>query len=293
VPPELTGHPDAETLAEYLGGGPAEPERSRVQAHLIACADCRIMVADAAAFSASNTTSTSSGVHDRRASVHPFRSRSIIAGVVTALAAAALVVFAVRLVRPDWLGRGGVRSDREWHDLIAAANAEPTRPIDARLSGGFGYRPPPPVVRGLRAGEPSPALRIAVAGVEQRVGGAQSLDDQAALAAALLVGGEIDRAITILESVVNARPTDAAALSDLGAAYLARAQHGSSADLQRASAVLDRALRVTPDFHEALFNRAIAAELTDPSTARAAWSAYLAVDHQSPWAAEARRRERR
>jgi tetratricopeptide (TPR) repeat protein len=290
VPTELTGHPDAETLAEYLEGGPAGPERSRVQAHLIVCGDCRTMVADAAAFSASNTASTSSGAHVGRSSARSFR-RSTIVGVATALAAAALLVLAVRLVRPDWLGRSDIRNDREWHDLIAAADAQPTRPIDARLSDGFGYRPPPPVVRGLAGREQTPALRIAVAGVEQRAGGAPSLDDQAALAVALLVAGEVDRAITLLESVVNARPTDATALNDLGAAYLTRAQHGSNADLQKASAVLDRALRAKPDFPEALFNRAIAAELSDPSTARAAWTAYLAVDSQSPWAAEARRRQ--
>jgi tetratricopeptide (TPR) repeat protein len=290
VPRELTGHPDAETLAEYLDGGPAEPERSHVEAHLIACADCRTIVAEAAAFSTSNATAASSGARGSRSSVQPFRSRSTIVGVATALAAAALLVFAVRLVRPDWLGLGNIRNDREWRDLIAAVDAESTRPIDARLSGGFGYRPPPPVVRGVAGGEQSPAIRIAVAGIEQRAG-ARSLDDQSALATAVLVAGEEDRAITILESVVNARPADAAALSDLGAAYLARAKHGSTADVQKASTVLDRALRAKPDSPEALFNRALAAQLTDPASARAAWTAYLAVDSRSPWADEARRRQ--
>jgi Flp pilus assembly protein TadD len=142
----------------------------------------------------------------------------------------------------------------------------------------------------VAGGEQSPAIRIAVAGIEQRAG-ARSLDDQSALATAVLVAGEEDRAITILESVVNARPADAAALSDLGAAYLARAKHGSTADVQKASTVLDRALRAKPDSPEALFNRALAAQLTDPASARAAWTAYLAVDSRSPWADEARRRQ--
>jgi len=107
-----------------------------------------------------------------------------------------------------------------------------------------------------------------------------------------LLAGSADEGLQALERATVAGPGDPRALSDLGAAYLARGVAGGDGnDVAEALETIDRALVAAPDLLEARFNRALALdEMPLPGEAARAWQAYLELDAQSPWAAEARGR---
>ena len=200
-------------------------------------------------------------------------------------------------------GSGGVsgRGDRnrivsvevsespELRALVAAVGSD--RTIEARLTGGFAHG----ALRGpVRAGEPaaetvSPDVRIAAATIEKRVAELRSPQNLRALGIAELITGNYAQAVPILEEAADQPNPDAHALSDLAAAYLARATRADqSQDLAKALAVADRATTADPVLAEAWFNRACALEhLGLADQAVAAWREYLKVDSRSPWADEA------
>src|SRR5206468_9337074 len=102
--------------------------------------------------------------------------------------------------------------------------------------------------------------------------------------------GDISRAVPVLEDAADKSSFDARILSDLSAAYLARAAHDNQAqNLARALAAADRAVKADSTLAEASFNRALALErLGHQEEARPAWQTYLQIDNTSVWANEAR-----
>ena len=114
------------------------------------------------------------------------------------------------------------------------------------------------------------------------------------LGIAYLVVGDTDRSATMLEQAADLAPTDARVLSDLSAAYLARAgRQRQPEDLNKALALAERAIKADPKLAEAWFNRAYALEKSARvEEARRAWEAYLKIDEHSGWADEARRHAR-
>ena len=157
-----------------------------------------------------------------------------------------------------------------------------------RLTGGFAYAPVRGPVRGANDISLSPDVRIAIAEIEKQYAA------KPVAAAAALVSGDANRAILILEAQSQLRPNDPKILSDLAAAYLARAARTASTDdASRALAAANRALEIDRLMPEALFNRALALQMSGMTEdARIAWQAYLAVDDRSGWADEARARLR-
>ena len=198
------------------------------------------------------------------------------------LAAAATIVLAVNLFGP--FGSNG--DERALTQLVAAVGTE--RTFDSRLTGGFAYAPVRGAVRGSTDTlKLSPDVRIAIAEIEKQYAA------KPVAATAALVAGDANRAIDILEANAQLRPTDPKILSDLSAAYLARAARSSSTDdASRALAAANRALEVDRLMPEALFNRALALEMAGMADARIAWQAYLTIDDRSGWADEARTRLR-
>ncbi|HEV8577607.1 MAG TPA: CHAT domain-containing protein [Thermoanaerobaculia bacterium] len=166
------------------------------------------------------------------------------------------------------------------------------RLIEPRLAGGFAHAPctsEPPrgdrLVPGVRCSPPpTGAERREVGRVVRRL----RQPEETALALLLLEADRTDRAIQQLAKL--AQPGTARALSNLGAAYLVRAQRQDEPrDLLTAVGILDRAVQADAAFPEALFNRALALEkLFLTAEAQQAWVAYLALDSTSRWAREAR-----
>jgi CHAT domain-containing protein len=107
--------------------------------------------------------------------------------------------------------------------------------------------------------------------------------------AALLVGHSSE-AVRILENVVAREPSDADAWNDLAAAYCEYGEVTTNPLFDaKALAAVDRALELSPDLREALFNRAIALEkLGLLQQALGAYRAYSIVDARSAWSSEAR-----
>jgi tetratricopeptide (TPR) repeat protein len=226
--------------------------------------------------------------------VIPFRARRWVTGVGAGLAAAAALVLAIQVARPEWVsGLFRPRGDRpELQELIAAVAKEPTRPVEGRLSGGFKYAPPPSPTRGAADREASPDVRIAAAKIEKVAAEKETADARAALGAALLALGETHQGVLALEAAAQMSPENPFIQSDLTAAYLARSRReGGAQDLARAISAAGLALKSNPDLIEALFNRALGLEMLGPaSAARDAWNEYLKRDASSAWADEARRR---
>jgi hypothetical protein len=287
-----TGHPSVEMLAAYADQKLTPAEALDIERHASVCDGCRDVLADTAAFLRSDhargTTSVRS--HEPRAS-----PRRVAKPLVLVLAAAAIVVFAVRTAPPewlpDWLSPDSARA--AFPALLAAAADEPTRFTEGRLTGGFPYRPSPSVTRGTEKRVVSPEVGIAAARIEQRASGRQeSAEDLAAMGIAFLAMAEPERAISALERASMTDPDNPTIQSDLAAAYLSRGSDIDK-DYERALAASERTLAVREPPIEALFNRAVALErLGARDRAAEAWQEYLKRDPSSSWANEARERVR-
>jgi CHAT domain-containing protein/tetratricopeptide (TPR) repeat protein len=181
--------------------------------------------------------------------------------------------------------------------LARAASEAPYRSLEGRLIGPFRYLSPEPVMRGTV--EPSTPLDLRRASLEAQKRAQDSPSAQTLRASALghLLTGELDPAIAQLEEAKKLDPKNVAILSDLAAAYLARAHQKSgseegnaaASDFEAALAAANAALDREPRSPEARFNKALILEAQHlREEAAAAWRAYLEVDGSSPWAAEAR-----
>src|SRR5579864_1560956 len=255
-------HPDAERLAEYADSLLPADARTEIERHLIACPDCRAVVAETMVCAERERIAESHHANpSSSARVSPFRSRPWVRGVAATLAAAAVLFVAARVVRPPWLeGVIGFRSDPpELRELIAVLGNAPVRPVDARLPGGFKYAPPRSPTRGAgapgpRESETSPDVRIAAAKIEKlaQQGGPGSFPE--ALGLAYLALGRPDRTVAVLESSPSPSTN---ALTTLAAAYLARGEPG---DALRAVGAARKALDRSPADQAAAFDYALALE---------------------------------
>jgi tetratricopeptide (TPR) repeat protein len=263
--------PSLETIGAFVDGRFTERERDVVADHLASCEACYFVFVESSRLRAAAPTTT----------VIPFQRRRSTWRIAAGLAAAATLVLSVNLYNAR---RGSDAAALA--ELVAAAGT--TRTVEPRLTGGFAYAPVRGPVRGPNDVELSPDTRIAIAVIEKQFA------TRPVAGTAALIGGDSDRAIMILEASAQLRPDDPKILSDLAAAYLARASRSnSSEDVSRALAAANHALEFNRLLPEALFNRALALQMSGQTgDARIAWQAYLGVDDQSAWASEARARLR-
>jgi tetratricopeptide (TPR) repeat protein len=213
------------------------------------------------------------------------RGWAIAAG---SLAAAAALVFIV--AQPEWL-RLRSTDTSALEQLVAAAGTE--RFFEPRLSANFAYGPLRPELRGDRDGARSNAALLTTASAAERAASdAPSAANLHAWGVAQLLLGRTDDSIATLLRATRVSTSDANLLSDLSAAYLARAARSSAtADFDAALSRADAALAIQPTSASAAFNRALALEgLGRTDDALAAWQVLLTIDSQSGWAQEARTR---
>jgi tetratricopeptide (TPR) repeat protein len=266
--------PSLETIGAFVDGRFKDREREKIADHLASCETCYFVFAEAA-----RTRVTA----QPRAEVVPFTPRRMTWQMMAGLAAAAMVVLAINVWRP--FGASG--DDRALGELVAAVGT--ARTFEPRLTGGFAYAPVRGPVRGSNdAPNLSPDVRIAIAEIEKQRAA------RPIAAAAAIVAGEPDRAVSILETASEQNPASAQILSDLSAAYLVLAERNNSdTDAGRGLATANRALEIDRLMPEALFNRALALQMLNMTDdARTAWQSYLTIDDRSGWADEARARLR-
>jgi CHAT domain-containing protein len=198
-----------------------------------------------------------------------------------------LVALTVAVIFLQACRRSTPQSPNGVEEVFAAAGRMPFRVIEARPSGSEIYRPLrlTRATRGNAEEAPIESLRN-VARVQKLRG-----NDYAAGVAELL-SGRIEDAISSLEPAVEKSPAlnsrqRAAQLSDLSAAFTARAKSRSAGDEMRAADWIEQAWQL--DHTPAIaWNRALAREaLFLRKPALAAWIDYLKLDRDSAWSGEA------
>jgi CHAT domain-containing protein len=196
----------------------------------------------------------------------------------------------------------GSRADAS--DAFALGDALESASIAPRLSVATAFHACPEAAPRdgtiLRARCPAPPPRTATRLAEAAARARRAGDDPAALHALALVdlvaedstGRALERAISALRQEAALAEQPAAALADLSAALIVRAERTQAPrDLLEAYETAELALRQDPRSLAALYNRALALDrfgLVD-ETAKD-WQAYLAADSTSGWADDARRR---
>lgn len=224
------------------------------------------------------------------------RQRWLVLGVTL------LAAFTLTLATLTWVDRP---READLSDLIAALPNP--RPYAARLSGGFPYAP----CERPAAGEYEiPKLVCAAAPTTReqqarlnalrddffRYAGHQPEARRRHLDALWTLTvegtrGNLDRAIADLEAASKLEPESGAILSDLAAAFTARAAKTDDArDLVRALDAAERAAQASPEVPEALWNRAVAREVFVRRTHRESSAPRLGHQQEKAWWTEARTR---
>jgi CHAT domain-containing protein/tetratricopeptide (TPR) repeat protein len=295
-PMEHSAFPSDETLAAFIDGRLDEETRKKVVAHVADCEDCYGTVMAAMSWRPEDQMPQLSAESPRR---------RLITGLLTSsgvAAAISLVFFGASLRdsfnRFDYQRRTGIRA------LVGAANEIPYRPAEARLAGGFPYKPTRETDRSA-GDKPQPAWQIVAAAGEVGTRAEKSKDVNLlhGLGVAQLELEKDNDALETLERAIKLqtnetsigdaiqKSTDAQLLSDLAASLYT---HGRQADegrsLMIAIEAADRSLALQNGRSpEAAWNRALIIEGSGPvHEAIRAWETYLRLDPKSSWSNEAR-----
>jgi CHAT domain-containing protein len=268
-------HPHPEVLGAFLEGRATAAERAEVVEHLAVCDVCIGHVRETREAT-------------RESSVTPFVPPSRFRRPWHLVAAAAVIAVLALVARNRFVGPGAAA---DVDALIAAAPAS-YRTVEPRLTG-FRWAALQHV-RGAESPQSDPE-RLKLGGVAGEVladaRGRDTADARRAAGVASLLVNDSARAVEELQRATRQDPEDAESWNDLAAAlYTSAVRQRRASDLSRALAATDRALRLRPEFAEARFNRALVLDRMGlQNEAVAAWRAYLELDADSQWAAEARR----
>ena len=266
------GCPAPEDLAAFVDGRLDADRRAEIELHLAGCGVCREAVVDAVLLAGQALpTSRWSG-----------RRRALAAGGAL-LALAASVMLLLR-ASPEF---GAFPGRSPYPELVAAAGRD--RTVEARLTGGFAYRPLRAVTRAGNANRSEDFdLLAATSAVQQRAIDTPTVANRHAAGIAQLLIGDYESAVATLEAVVAAEPGRAEYHSDLAAAYLARGRQWDRAeDFAKATAAAGRAIALDSSLDEAYFNQALA--LDAEGRVREAEAAYRRARDRDPgsaWSAE-------
>jgi len=298
-----TGCPEPKLLAARAEGRLAGREAARLDEHIAGCADCYEVFSETIRFTLAERET------GEEAPDTPSLWRRSRLELVVGFAVAALVLVAIPysvLWAPDRGSPRGLLREVPGVDVAQMSSRSsvslaledlaralgPRRLVEPRLSGGFQYGRlerfrSPDVPRGLDA-QP-PAVLAAVARIRELAGNDSSPQALRALGLTYLVSGDTNAAVEALEDATAQSPDDPRFLSDLAAAYLARAaQLDEAADIPRGLEAAEQAIALPDAPVEAWFNRALALEsLHLRDAARSAWRDYLERDTGSGWAQEA------
>ncbi len=273
--------PDPETLAAFVAGTLSGTEFEMTADHVNDCEDCRTVIAEAARANRGEYGEAIPFVSSA-ATAKPARHRARSWLIATAAAAVIGVVYFSVPREP--------KHDPRVREL-AEAMPRDGRYLEARLSGGFRWAQLRTVERSEGASPDAGEMKVigAAGEVLEKTAGDLSPDGLHARALALLLAGRPTEANALLARVLGTKKS-AAIWSDLAAARYTEGVRADDPSLfAPALAAADEALRIDPQFPEALFNRALIVEhLGLRRQARAAWERYLAVDATSEWAHEAR-----
>ncbi len=260
------GCPNPQMLSAYLDGKLDPTERLRIEDHISRCEDCYFVVRETA------LVGEEAGEHEAKRPKTPSFVRYLMPIAATlVVAAGALALW--RQVNPANPYAEAVRP------LVDAVGDR--RLVEPRLVGGFRFGPLISAKRGPSARDLDDWQVLASsAEIKKNAEQAPTADNQRALAAAQLLLGETERAVTMLEQLARDQPKVAAVHSDLAAAYSVRALRDDRADdWPRALEAAEVALELEPGLQEALFNRAFALDAMSLwNEALQGWRDYVAAN---------------
>jgi tetratricopeptide (TPR) repeat protein len=273
--------PAADQIAAFVAGRLGGNELRKVKEHFTFCDDCRRVLAEAA------RTDRENAKRERVSEpALPVRSKQGVRPWWLAIAAGALAGLAIW----SWLSTRS-KTPSPTKILIDAAPHD-ARYLEPRISGGFPWAPLIPARRsGTDVLDPQQMKTVDTADeVLVKTASDPSKEAQHATALAHLLAGRPSEAVTLLTKLTKSAPS-ARVWNDLAAAQYALAvQMDRPAQFAHALTAADAALRLDPNYAEALFNRALTIErLGLRNEAREAWRCYVNVDSSSAWATEARR----
>ena len=293
--------PHESEILKYIEGTAAPLRRARLEKHFTGCEDCREFLALSAYLSREQVGDmqplSDEAVNKQTARVLAFIERDDLntskakqgAQRETVrrdgfflpypqLAAVAMVICAIAAGIAFWLIRDN-RPEAAMQSLKLAMKDERRSP--ARISGGLEYSP----YSVTRGEEDSDELQFSRALNQLKYAESESAPAEArlALARVYLARGSRDeakKAIAILESLA----ARAEALNDLGVAEFQLGNYNE------AITRFDAALEKSPNFTEALFNKALAEERAGRySDAQRDWEQFISQSSDEKWKAEARR----
>ena len=171
--------------------------------------------------------------------------------------------------------------------LVAAVGT--WRPVEGRLSVDLGYAKYDP--KASPSGDPL-AIALAAAAIESAAAREPNPSALHALGLLRLIERRPADAVTTLSEVVEQDHANAAAWSDLAAAYLARARAAEDThDAVRALEAAEAAVSLAPELPAARFNDALCLEAVAlRAAARETWDAVATSDPGTAWRADARAR---
>ena len=279
-----TACPGLNALAAFLDGRLAAGDEAAVQEHVASCDACLELVAETLLVSAPVLVTRPVGTAASGAPGAWSRSRwAAVAAAVAAVLIAALLV-------PGLGSLSNVLQGPKLADLADAAGLG--RPVEGRLTGGFTHRPWSAPLAGGQGGAmtPSTAIQLAAGKIRGNLQTDSSATRLHAYGVSQVLLGDWAQASLALAAAAREQPKNAKYQSDVAALYLERVRNGERpGDLIKALAAAERARLADPRLPEAWYNRALALEqLSLRGQARAAWADYLALDHSSAWADEAR-----
>jgi hypothetical protein len=294
-------------LLNYTEGRLTPPERARLERHFATCHDCRELLVLLARFpqeeiaqpplSAAEIQQQTARVlqyveaDERRKTERPTPEPAVAAPqggwawrFGTQFTAAGLLIVALVIGGLYLITRPPSPTESARQSLQLAMKDE--RRCAARLSGGFAHSP----YAATRGTDDSPDLHLRVA-----AGQLKDIDSETApteqrqmLARVYLAFDRAEytrQALTILESLRTRGVQTAEVFNDLGVAQFQLQNYDA------AIASFDQALKVNPQYSEALFNRALAKEgAARYPEARRDWEQFINSPSDAKWKAEAERR---
>ena len=276
--------PGLNALAAFLDGRLAAGDKAAVQEHIATCDVCLELVAETLLVPAPVLVARPVGT---AASGAP---RSWSRSPWAAVAAAVAAVLIAALLAPGLGSLPNVGQGPKLADLADAAGLG--RPVEGRLTGGFTHRPWFAPLAGGQGGAmtSSTAIHLAAGKIRGNLQADSTATRLHSYGVSQVLLRDWAQASLALAAAAREQPKNARYQSDVAALYLERVRNGERpGDLIKALAAAERARLADPQLPEAWFNRALALEqLSLRGQARAAWADYLARDHSSAWADEAR-----
>ncbi len=296
---------DPQQLIAYLEGHLSKEARGDVEGHLLDCSTCRRLLATyirvlypetevddevyLKQLDLDHIAGRAKALFATGASRRPVASPSRRAGTFITWRSAASIIALLVLSTLVWMWFARGPNLDEGMRALKRAYAK-QRPLEARLTGGFPYAPYI-VHRGQEPDElDQAALTLAQGTFMKALARKETPEAHHAMGRFYLLKHDYEAALRHFKSALQKDPDNAHLESDIGVAYLQKAQSESSPlAFERAIQHFSRALELEPTLLEALFDRALCYQKMGRfSEARADWMKYLEQDATSPWASEVR-----